>query len=241
LRITSALLIQPYVQIMRSLFRFEECFLARKRWQKLLLSLAVEEEGDIPAVKYDKAINLWMAHLARVPNVLRQGFALKEANDRGLPIDFAHAMTFAQEAEALRLDAVAAYARMRQVLPEPSEIPSQDPASPYTMVLVYQNPWFGCVLIGYWATMLILQESLNQCKWPVDFTEENKKCAVNIYRSLETVGEGIMGPYRVGYAMRISYNFAHVTVQRYMIGLLRRYEKLCESDMLLLTPRSVNV
>jgi hypothetical protein len=219
---------------MRSLFRLEECFLARKRWQKLLLGLAVEEEGDTPAVRYDKTTNLWLAHLARVPNVLRQGLALKTANDRGLPIDIGQAMAFAQETEALRLDCKVAYGRFKAVLPEPTEVPSMDPTSPYPVVLRYANPWYGCNLIGYWATMLILQECLNQCRWPVDFTEENRQFARNIYRSLETVGDGLMGPFRVGFAMRVSYDFAHVTVQRYIHGLLQRYEKLCRRPLCLL-------
>jgi hypothetical protein len=39
-----------------------------------------------------------------------------------------------------------------------------------------------------------------------------------------------MGPFRVGYAMRIAYSFAHVTVQRYIVSLLQRYERLCKID-----------
>ncbi len=56
--------------------------------------------------------------------------------------------------------------------------------------------------------MGILQECLNVCGYHVNYTESNKELAGNIFRSVEVVGAGFMGPYRVGYAVRIAYEFA---------------------------------
>lgn len=212
---------------MNSLFSLQDCFLASRRWQTLLLNLAVEDKDDTREMKYEKVLNLWIAHLARVPSILRHGYKLRDDNMHGMPPDVQQVMIFAQQTEKLRADADAWYKRWIAVVPEPVEIPSRESGSPYPLVLSYRNPWFGSIFVGYWATMLILQECLNQCRWPIDYADANRRCANNIYRSLETVAQGIMGPYRVGYAMRIAYGFGDVATQTWIISLLHRYEKTC--------------
>lgn len=47
----------------------------------------------------------------------------------------------------------------------PKDALSRGPGSPFLVVL-HEIPWVGSMHMGYWASMLILQEALVQCQWP---------------------------------------------------------------------------
>jgi hypothetical protein len=104
-------------------------------------------------------------------------------------------------------------------------VPSQDPGSIYDTVLSFSNVWYGSFWMSCWATLLILQECLVQCQWPIDYTASNRELARNIYRSIEYVGAGLLGPLRVGYPLRIAYEFADLRTQLWIGSLLTTFEK----------------
>ena len=52
--------------------------------------------------------------------------------------------------------------------------------------------------------------------------ERNEVLLERIWKSVETVGSGYMGPYRVGYAVRVTYEFADARTRGYLFEVLRR-------------------
>lgn len=107
---------------------------------------------------------------------------------------------------------------------EPVEVPSKDPTSPYNMVLKHRSPREGSLLMGYWATMLILQECLNQCYTePTMLFTDNQELANNILRSLEDVGRGLMGPHRIGYPLVAACDFVDEPTQTWALSMISRY------------------
>lgn len=81
------------------------------------------------------------------------------------------------------------------------------------------------MFMAYWASMLILQELLLQCQWPHDFENSQKELVQNILRSVESVGKGPLGPYRLGYSLRIAYELASIDMQLWIRSLLDRFSK----------------
>lgn len=142
-----------------------------------------------------------------------------------MPVDAAHVTLLSQHAEKLRLDFASWFESFEALNFRPTEAPSRDPGSIFETVLSYSNVWAGATYMGYWASMLILQETLNQCQCPVDYTMSNMEFARNIFRSVESVSVDILGPYRVGYPIRIAYEFADVRTQIWVTSLLATFEK----------------
>lgn len=211
---------------MHSLFSGQDCFLARRPWQKLLAGdPVVDDHGDGTLTEMYAIADRYWIYLARLPAVLHRGYALREARNHGLPVDPSNVTLLVRRAEKLRAEMAALFERYTALAPGPTEVPSRDPGSIYDTVLSYSNVWHGSFQMSCWATLLILQECLVQCQWPVDYTASNRELAGNIYRSVEFVGAGLLGPLRVGYPLRIAYEFADLRTQLWIGSLLTRFEK----------------
>ena len=220
---------------MNSLFSGIDCFLAQKKWEKELDGMLEEIDLDPNTVARTermlpkgavKLVGRYLHYLAKVPNILRHGYALREAVRHDMPIDLASVYLLTRRAEKLHADMEAWYKLVVDDVGLPDEIKSQDPNSPFETVLSYTSPWVGTLYLGYWASMLIIQNVLNGCHQNDEYTQKNHLFARNIWRSLETVAAGVMGPYRVGYAVRISFEFADLPTQVWIHSLLARWQPL---------------
>jgi hypothetical protein len=203
------------------------CFLAEKKWRKvardngrLLGQSALGTPLDWILLTDD-----YLTNLSDVPPIVRYGYLLREANRHGIPVDPVKTKALAEVTAARREAFIEWYWRYTDLCASPTEVPSKDPDSIYETVLEFRNPWAATFCMGYWATMLILQETLNQCKYEMDYSDNNRELMRNILRSLETVGKGLMGPYRVGYAVRIASEFADTKTQAWIITTLDRMSK----------------
>ncbi|CAK7235507.1 hypothetical protein SEUCBS140593_009306 [Sporothrix eucalyptigena] len=338
------------VIIMNSLFTGRDCFLAKKKWQRLLFgnsqnSAANPASGIFP----DGAVNMidrHVAHLARLPTIMHHGWEIRETRQHGLPVDQAQVAMLQRSASQLHATFRAWYADAAPHLGSPvytevpSNVPEDAPHSPYATVLLYPNPWIASVYLSYASSMLIIQESLNQCAavraetaaaqaeaeaavaqtatatkagartassshtdtstegetpvvtpssssgpahsdrgtqsppvsvpaspgsdihstsssgrssdlypdpvvdfdpLPVDpalvpplymrpFDASNRNLCRIIFRSFETLGRGLMGQYRIGFSMRVSYEFADVPTQIWIRALLDRSVKTFASS-----------
>lgn len=144
--------------------------------------------------------------------------------------------------------------------------PMQDPLTPpvpplFDTILVYNNIWDGSLYMGYWASLVILQQTLQECWYRLlpqnnfkptansqpggektasgaddnggggdaaeqqqqqrppevaGFSADNAKMVRDILRSVAQVSRGVMGPYRVGYAIRIAYEFSSPDERRWV-------------------------
>lgn len=212
---------------MNSLFGGHECFLAEPAWQRVIQHHGASSSTLGHAIYEDSVhiVDKYFQLLSRLPTILHRGYVLRETNKHGLPVNIADVMLLTKDAEQLHSEFSAWYPTLLPISPLPTEIPTKDPFSIYPTVLEYQSPWMGSLHMGYWAPMLILQECLNQCLYPVDYTESNQLFTLNILRSVETVGSGMMGGYRCGFSVRIAYEFADERAKGWLGLWLSRFEK----------------
>ncbi|OAA58551.1 C6 zinc finger domain protein [Niveomyces insectorum RCEF 264] len=296
------------VIIMNALFTGQDCFLAKRKWQRVLGQMVGTDALSVFPPQTIPVIDRHITHLARLPRVMRYCWSFRQNRLHGLPVDPAQVALARRAASALAATFHAWFDEARPYLGDPfsvevpSNVPPDAPASPYATVLAYPNPWIGCMYLSYLTSLLITQECLNQCAalraeaaqaeavaqaMSVDsattedavsqttdspasatslgsshgehehglsssttpegltsaspsppattsplrpYDQCNREYCRIIYRSFETLSAGMMGPYRVGFAMRISYEFADVPTQLWIRSLLDRSTKTYASS-----------
>lgn len=175
--------------------------------------------------------------MAQIPNIVRASYDIRKAKRHGIEPDSAPVSQLKLEAMKLREEYLSWYNNSLSAgaFRLPAEVLSLDPTSPFPSVLKFNSPWVGSVLISYWANMLIVQECLDQLQLETDrsFTDSNRELANNVLRSLEHVGEGIMGPFRVGYAIRIVYDFVDIPLQLWTLSKVSKYHEVGDQRILL--------
>lgn len=205
--------------------RADECFLSRPEWRAVMRDrgrhLLQTQEFDDEAIE---AVDEFNNRLAEVPAVVKVGYPIIEAAKRGEPIDLvAAAKTYRLAAEChARLTAF--WETYKHIFPEPIEAPTQDPHSIYPIILRYEKRWSATLQMGFYATMCLLQEFLKQLGWTEPFPTSQQEYTGIILRSVEDIGQGPMGPYRIGYAIRIAYELADAEAQAWIRGCLDRFK-----------------
>ncbi|KAL7809943.1 hypothetical protein V8C26DRAFT_410926 [Trichoderma gracile] len=215
------------ILIMSSLFfpTSDKCFLARPEWRQVLTGPARSIYSPAAPDLTRPVINSFLLCLADMPEVMWWGYPIREALMAGRQVKPNRIQHLAELTAANHEWFTAWYEDFKRLGVMPKEVPSEDPSSPYPIVLEHPVGWLGTMLMGYWASMLILQELLILCRRPVDFGDSQQQLVQNILRSIETMGRGIMGPFRLGYSIRIVYEFANAETQRWIITMLDRFSK----------------
>jgi hypothetical protein len=206
----------------------DDCFLSRPEWKPIIRDGGRHLIHPADHLVYTiHIVDEFFERLAEIPGVLAPAFVLRESKTMGTPRqpeDVKIAALALRSIECRRLFN-AWYDKFTAIAPLPYEIPSQDPDSPFDFVLQYKMSWMGSMYIGYWACLLILQEALVQCEWPEEIEQSRGELVRNILRSVETVGAGTMGPYRVGFGLRIAYEVATAEAQMWVRRVLDQFAK----------------
>ena len=170
-------------------------------------------------------VDEYLASLTKIPGILHRGLAIREARAHDMPVDYAEVERVICQALQLRVFFLGWFENYSALGLAPSEVPSRRPDSIFETVLQYKTVWVGSLHMNYYATMLILQEVLNYCRYQVNFYASNQELADNILRSIETVATGTMGPLRAGYPLRIAYEVADTPKRLWIKSVLERFQK----------------
>ncbi|KAI8677234.1 hypothetical protein LRP88_09737 [Fusarium phalaenopsidis] len=207
----------------------DQFFLLRPAWHQVMFDRGrhLIHPAEIP----DETIRVadaFFTNLVQVSPVLRWGYLVREANKAGISVEPSQLSSLAHLAAANHASFSQWYDEFAALpIPQPIEAAPIDPASSlYETVLVYEHQSAGAMHMGYWASMLILQETLAQCGMPVPNSEASQRDLVEkILRSVESVGQGTMGPYRVGFSIRIAYEFSSAEEQRWIRSILDQFSR----------------
>lgn len=211
---------------MEALFSLKDCFLARPEWQALLGKLRLHDRPtDTVCFKRRDCADQYLIIIAKVPTIFRHIFPIHVARMQGLdvPVDPESLRPVMRYADQTLEELIRWSETLCETFTPPTEVPSKDPTSPFPLVYAYDNVWDGALYMGYWATRIILQYSLSVGGGRDEFPTSIGELCMNIYRSIETVGAGLMGPYRIGYSVRIAFDLAEPRIQQWIRGLLGSY------------------
>ncbi|CAN8097008.1 unnamed protein product [Discula destructiva] len=219
--------------VTKAIFAGHDCFLNERKWRRLFGELTVDESClekplDIlepgATLTFMKRSDTYFSLQAKLPPVIRASYNIRKRRALGIEPDSHEVARLKPKAAELLAAFISWHDSMPGFSTEPVQEPSADPTSPYDTVLKYRNPWEGSIRMSYWASLLILQECLNQCHpGPGLLFTNNHELASKIMRSLEDVGRGLMGPHRVGYPLRVAHDFVDEPTQTWTLALVTRY------------------
>ncbi|KAK6707691.1 hypothetical protein SNK04_008663 [Fusarium graminearum] len=207
----------------------EELFLSRPEWNQVMFDggRRLIYSADTP-IGHIRVGDGFLANLTQLSPVIHWGYLVREANRAGVSVEPSKISALAQMALASHARFVQWYEDFEALeFPRPIETLSTNPAtSLFETVIQHQSAAAGSLLMGYWASMLILEETLIECGTPRANSDVSSRYFVEqILRSIESVAQGAMGPYRVGFAVRIVYEFATGEEQRWIARLLDKFSK----------------
>jgi hypothetical protein len=218
-------------QIMNSIFSGGPCFLARRPWQTLLQANITDTQPQAAPSPDATIAALHVIHdqylllLTHLPDIIHRGYSLRALKQNSLPISPSQISILVQRTTRLHSQITALFARFETLSPPPVEIPSAHPASVHKSILWFNHPWHGALRMSFWATLLVLQECLVQCDInAAEYRANNNRLAGDILRSVECVGRGVLGGYRVGYPVRIAWEFVDGSTREWIKGVLETME-----------------
>lgn len=176
-----------------------------------------------------RRLDVYFILQAQLPPIIRAGYNIRKGRNHGIEPDAGQVVRLKSKADYLRTEVLSWYhdCVSEGALADPVEVQSGDPTSPFETVLEHRNPWEGCIILSYWASLLILEECLNQChSGPGLLFSGSQQLADNILRSMEYVGQGLMGPHRLGYPLRVAYDFADRRSQLWMLSKVSSYNDI---------------
>ncbi|KAJ2906862.1 C6 zinc finger domain protein [Zalerion maritima] len=220
--------------IASSIFEFEECFLAKKQWRPLCDSAEFSKRYlDQTNASDDAITTLEIAdqHLMALADLTLQFKDMQEYHSglrHRLEVDPAQKAALQSACEKQ----ISTYKKWYEMLTEerrkfssaPVEVPSEDPESIFPVVLRFDNPWAGTVFLGFWACMFLYKFTLwnlDADKYPC-YRAEAEKHREDILKSLEFIAKGVSGLYRIGFGIRLIFEFSSPMEQAWLRGVLRR-------------------
>lgn len=236
------------IQIMNDLFSGKDCFLAHPQWRPVMrhhsCSPSHSTTTTMASTIYQDQVDLvddYMQLLVRIPAAVKYLYMLRAVSQQDAvakAMDAAEVARIRQSMLHIRDAFETWYQRILPFNPPPIEMSTQDPASIYPTVLRYESPWKGALHMGYWASLCIVYATLMECHqaFPSDDGHSDddgydtgaavfELLSDRILRSVETVGNGMMGPYRCGYSVRIAYEVVDEHTQAWIRMWIARFEK----------------
>jgi len=206
---------------MEALFSGKACFLDLEEWKYIALQRPAD---SFFAQLYEKTDELARC-IAKLPWLVKEAYALRTANNL-------EASTMVR-ISALIHHTLEVYGRLQHwyeefvaFTPLPEEVPSSTQDQLYPVVYSYCNSSIATAFCGYYATNIILHRILIECHHPAGNTREVSLTVEKVCKSVEFLAAtGTLGPYRVGFAMRIAYEFATVGTKLWIRKWLVQFEK----------------
>jgi hypothetical protein len=213
-------------KIMEALFSGKACFLDQEEWRYIALQ---RPEDSFSAQFYEMTDELTRC-IATCPWLVKEIYALRLANK-------SETSTLVR-VSALLHRTLEVYGRLQQwygefsaFAPLPEEVPSSTEDPLYPVVYRYCNSCTATAFCGYYATIIILHTILVECHHPAGDAGEISLTVDKVCKSVEYLAEtGILGPYRIGFAMRVAFEVAPIATRLWIRKWLVRFEKFYKAS-----------
>lgn len=207
--------------VMHSMFSGESCFLASEEWHKMMRE---QYTANMSRELHD-IIEEFFAFFTYTPSLVHKLYGLKH-----MDVSTPQALQVISSAleEALRLQARTAvwYEKYTKIAPPPTEVPSwrRDPLFP--KILIYSDIVYATIWCGYYSCMVIVHESLRTFSYPGPHEAMVIHFRDQICKSVEYCGGGVLGPYRMGFALRVAMEVADPMTKTWLIARLKEFSKI---------------
>lgn len=188
---------------MEALFSGKSCFLDGEGWR----DLALQPSDHTISTQYYLQTVEFARCLAACSGLAKKAYAIGSATPKRVS-------SLAQRTLKLRDRLSQWFEGFTLFAPPPKEVPSAVQDSLYPVVYHYCNSCSAIAFCGYYATVIILHRILIECKYHADFSDEISESVDKIWRSIEYLsGTGILGPYRLGFSIRVAFEVVPLTTK----------------------------
>jgi hypothetical protein len=207
-------------KVMYSLFGGTECIFASDEWHSVM-----KQQGN-PGLSFElgNLVEEFFAYFTLSPSLVHKLYSLKEA-------DFANPATLAKLAELLKealefQEKLALwYDKFCHATPAPYEVLSSTGDTVYPIVLWYSDVNSATIYCSYYSYMVLIHEILRTCGYPGEHRAIVAHFRDQICKSVEYTAQGLLGPYRMGFALRVVWEVADAVTKQWIKGCLRTFSE----------------
>ncbi|KAJ5289779.1 zinc-binding alcohol dehydrogenase-like protein [Penicillium atrosanguineum] len=207
--------------VMHSMFSGEQCFLASEEWHHMMQQ---QYTADMPTDLHN-SIEQFFALFTYAPSLVHKFYSLKEVDLSTLEAQQTVSATLTQ-ALAIQSKLAIWHAQYSQIAPHPVEIPSSTEDEVYPAILVYEEMIHATIYCAYYAYMAIIHETLKTFGYPGPHGSMVIYFCDQICKSVEYSGVGALGPFRLGFPLRVAYEVSGPLTRSWILTRLESFSKI---------------
>ncbi|KAJ5602054.1 hypothetical protein N7510_011588 [Penicillium lagena] len=207
--------------VMHSMFSGQPCFLASSNWHEMMQE---QYTSDVP-LHLHNILEQFFAYFTFTPSLIHRLYSLR---DPDMTKEKAMQIISELEPDALdmKLKIEAWYEQFSQLAPPPTEIPSSLNDSLFPMVFTFSDVMLSTIYTGYYSYMVIIHEILRVCGQAGPHDSMVAYFCDQICKSVEYSSTGLLGPYRIGFPLRVAIEVADAETRAWIMGRLQEFSKI---------------
>lgn len=205
---------------MHSMFSGDECFLASDDWhEKMRQQFTTDLSAELHC-----SIESFFAYLTYAPS-LAHGLHYLRYVDRTSLEALQTISVVLSRALDMQTKLVMWYEQFSRIAPPPVETPSSTRDELFPRILVYTDVNHATIYCSYYSYMAIIHEILKTCGYPGDHAMMVTYYRDQICKSVEYTSVGVMGPYRMGFPLRVAFEAADAATASWIFSRLEQFSK----------------
>ncbi|KAJ6131381.1 hypothetical protein N7523_001841 [Penicillium sp. IBT 18751x] len=207
--------------VMHSMFSGEQCFLASEEWHHMMQQ---QYTSEMP-IDLHNSIEQFFAYFTYAPSLVHKFYSLKEV-DLSTPKAQQTILTTLTQALDMQSKLAVWYEQYSQIAPLPVEVPSSIEDGVYPAILVYEEMLHAAIYCGYFAYMAIIHEVLKTFGHAGPHGSMVVYFCDQICKSVEYSGVGVLGPFRLGFPLRVAYEVSGPLTRSWILTRLESFSKV---------------
>ncbi|KAJ5536283.1 hypothetical protein N7513_009469 [Penicillium frequentans] len=207
--------------VMHSMFAGEDCFLASDEWHHMMRQ---QHLATLP-LDYHNCIEDFFAYFTHSPRIVHNLYHLRDKNhsDPEVLQEISQALT-----QVLDMQSKMAswYEKWSRISSPPVETRSTTGDPLYPIILSYADLLDASIYCGYYAYMIIIHEALRAFGYPGRQETLVSYFRDQICKSIEYTAFGVLGPYRIGFPVRVAIETADDVTRSWLLSRLQEFSKI---------------
>ncbi|KKK16294.1 hypothetical protein P175DRAFT_0535587 [Aspergillus ochraceoroseus IBT 24754] len=204
--------------VMYALFGGEKCILTSDEWHTVMR----QQYNPGLSSGLDTLVEQFFAYFTRSPALIHKLFDLREA-DITNPATLMKVSEILTEALDMQNKLSVWYDEFSCTVPIPQEIISSTDDPVYPIVFSYSDVNSATIFCGYYSYMVLIHEILKTCGYPGEHAAVVVFFRDQICKSVEYTAQGLLGPYRMGFPLRVAYEVADPVTRAWIDECLKRF------------------
>ncbi|KAF1988996.1 C6 zinc finger domain protein [Aulographum hederae CBS 113979] len=199
------------VIISDALFSGKPCFLAEPEWQRVI---AIPIDCNLSPDLHD-LVEEFSSLLAQCPALIGEAYDTRKAVMCGM-VDLNAISSLIGRTLDLRDRLHCWYDRFSLYVPPPAEMHSARNDLLFSIAFIYPDFTTATIFCGYWACCIIVAEILTACQYDSGCPTNTTELVTKICSSVEYNGQGILGPYRMGFSLGVAYEVSNASIRTWI-------------------------